>query len=250
MAAGTVSPKSETSLTAMMLETLSVVTKTATTIGYQRPVPEVSGFISRRSAGRSRRGRSGAVFGFDGDADAAPNGEGAAHAAPARFERRYDIVEDLVGHVFVKNAFVPVGPQVELEGFRLEDARPGHVLDGDRGEIRLSGGRAHAGELVALQSDQVVPLGMVVGKGLQLLGGRAVSAEPSQAFEIGSVGHPAAGCCAAARRARTLSQVRQKAQASGALVGWPQRRHGWRPSGASRTSIGKAPLRFASRNDR
>jgi hypothetical protein len=36
MAAGRVNPKSVTSLTAMMLETIRLVTKTATTRGYQR----------------------------------------------------------------------------------------------------------------------------------------------------------------------------------------------------------------------
>src|SRR3990172_11489189 len=250
MAAGTVNPNRVTSLTAMMLETISVATKTATTIGYQRPGAGVLDSISCSTAGKSCPGRPGAVFGFDGDPDTAANREGAADATPARVERRHQIVEDRVGDVLVEDAFVAIRPQIELERFRLEDLRSGDVLYRDGGEVRLTRGRADAGELVALQADQVVPLRIVVGEGLEFLGGLAAAAQESQAFEVRCIGHGVAGSRSALRRARTLSHVRQKAQASRALVGWPQRGQGSRPFGDWRISNGKAPLRLASRNER
>src|SRR3990172_8090325 len=250
MAAGTVNPKRVTSLTAIMLETISVVTKTATMIGYQRPGAGLLDSISSRNAGKSRPARPGAVFGLDRDPDTAANGEGAADATPAGIERRHQVVEDLVGDVLVEDAFVAIRPQIELERFRLENLRSGDVLYRNRGEVRLTCGRADAGELVALQADQVLSLRIVVGEGLEFLGRLTAAAQQSQAFEVRCIGHGVVGSWSALRRARTLSHVRQKAQASGALVGWPQRGQGGRPFGDWRISNGKAPLRFASRNER
>src|SRR3989304_8351260 len=116
------------------------------------------------------------MFGLDRDPDTAANGEGAADATPAGIERRHQIVEDRIGDVLMEDAFVAIRPQIELERFRLENLRSGDVLYRDRGEVRLTRGRADAGELVALQADQVVPLRIVVGGGLEFLGGVGAAA--------------------------------------------------------------------------
>src|SRR3990172_8472634 len=121
MAAGTVNPKRVTSLTAIMLETISVVTKTATMIGYQRPGAGLLDSISSRNAGKSCPGRPGAMFGLDRDPDTAANGEGAADATPAGIERCHQIVEDRIGDVLVERAAASadhVPRAAESTGFR------------------------------------------------------------------------------------------------------------------------------------
>src|SRR3989304_2650101 len=155
-AAGRVSPNSPTSLTAMMLETISVEAEAATTSGYQRGSALAVPF---------------AMLCLDSNGNAPAHLERPLHTAPARFQRRHQIIQDLVGHVFVEHAFISVGPQVELEGLRLEDLGAGYVLHGDGGEIRLACGGAHTGELVTFQPNHILAIRMVIGKGLQLLSG-------------------------------------------------------------------------------
>ena len=56
------------------------------------------------------------------------------------------MIDDLIGHCFMKTAAIAKRPEIELE--RLEfDAQPiGHVLQFQRGEIRLAGLWAQTGE--------------------------------------------------------------------------------------------------------
>src|SRR5207244_7705236 len=60
--------------------------------------------------------------------------------------------------------------QVELQRLQLDDGRPGHVGDGDRGEVGLARERADAGELRRLAPHLVLPPGMRVGDGDELTG--------------------------------------------------------------------------------
>src|SRR3990172_6972441 len=172
-AAGRVSPNSSTSLTAMMLETISVEAEAATTSGYQRG---------------SALAVPLAMLRLDRDGDPPAHLERPLHTAPARFQRRHQVIQDLVGHVFVGHAFIPVGPQVELEGLRLEDPGTRDVLHGDGGEIRLAGGGAHTGELVTLQPNHILAIRMVIGKGLQLLAGPGRLSQQRQTLQIRCLG--------------------------------------------------------------
>lgn len=73
--------------------------------------------------------------------------------------------------MFVKDTLVAEAPEVEFEGFGLDDFLVGDVTDGDFGKIRLAGGGAEAGEFVGAQCDDVISPFVSVGKCFQLLGG-------------------------------------------------------------------------------
>src|SRR5512138_427428 len=102
-------------------------------------------------------------------------GDPAAHVE-ARFEahqprlrRAHQIIEDAVGHRLVECAFVAIGPDVELERLQLDAQAIGHVIENQRGEIRLSGHRTDAGELRNFHVDPVVAIARGIGERLETL---------------------------------------------------------------------------------
>jgi hypothetical protein len=111
------------------------------------------------------------MLGFDLDANAAARVEQAGHFDPVRVQGLDQVIQHLIDDVLVEGAFVAVGPQVELEGFRLDHLLVGDVGDLNGGEVRLAGERAQAGELGRVQRHQVIAAGALVGEGFQLLAG-------------------------------------------------------------------------------
>ena len=49
-----------------------------------------------------------------------------------------EVIADLIRDRFVERAFVAVAPQVELQALELDAQLVRHVVDEDRGEIRLA----------------------------------------------------------------------------------------------------------------
>src|SRR5450759_2767172 len=114
---------------------------------------------------------AGDVFSDHDGVNAAANLEVALDARSPRLGGCYQIVEDLVGHGLVEGTLVAVRPQVELPGFQLDAEGVGDVLDLNRREVWLAGLRAQAGELGTFEADDVVPLGIGVGEGFEILDG-------------------------------------------------------------------------------
>jgi hypothetical protein len=100
--------------------------------------------------------------------NAAANIEIADHGHFARLARLNEIVENLVDHGFVESAFVAIGPQIELQRFKLDTELIGNVMDSDRGKIRLSRARTNTGELGTFHVNFIVALRPWIGKGLEL----------------------------------------------------------------------------------
>jgi hypothetical protein len=99
--------------------------------------------------------------------DAAADIESSFDADAARGHGGHQIVEDAVRDGLVERALVAIRPQVDLPRLQL-DAQPiGHVLHPDRREVRLSRLGAKAGELRAVEPDEVVALRVRVGEGFQ-----------------------------------------------------------------------------------
>jgi len=92
--------------------------------------------------------------------------------------------------MFVEDALVPKGPEIEFEGLGFDDAFFGYVANANLGEVRLAGSRAQASEFVGLEFDDVVALGIAVGKGFQLtLWGGGPFAELGQVFVFSIFAH-------------------------------------------------------------
>ena len=102
--------------------------------------------------------------------DAAADVEVGHHLDEVRLERRDEVVEDPVGHRLVKDALVPIGPQVEFEALQLNTAVFRYIPDPDGGEVGLAGHGADAGELRARQVHDVRTVGHGIVDGLQLSG--------------------------------------------------------------------------------
>lgn len=101
--------------------------------------------------------------------DAAAHVPLGGQAHEARFRGFDQIVEDLVGHGLVEGTFVAVTPHVQLQRLQLDAGLLGHVVEMQRGEIRLSGLRADAGELGNSHVDGIVAPRLRVGEGFQRL---------------------------------------------------------------------------------
>ena len=92
--------------------------------------------------------------------------------------------------MFVEDALVPKGPKIEFEGLGFHYAFFGYVANANLGEVRLAGSRAQASEFVGLEFDDVVALGIAVGKGFQLtLWGGGPFAELGQVFVFSIFAH-------------------------------------------------------------
>src|SRR6267378_6635101 len=107
------------------------------------------------------------VFSRDYGLDAPTDGEVPNHGHAARLNRCDEVVEDLVGDVFVVDAPVAEFNHVELQRLELDAACVGHVGDADLAEIGQAGHRTHRGELWTPNRDLVFPLWPRVGEGLE-----------------------------------------------------------------------------------
>ena len=109
-----------------------------------------------------------AVFDLDGRVNAAAYVEVAKHGHLSRLTGLNQIVENLIDHGFVESSLAAIGPEIELQRFKLDTEFVGHVSDANRRKIRLAGARAHASKLRALHIDFIVALGPRIGKSFQL----------------------------------------------------------------------------------
>src|SRR5688572_32867568 len=98
------------------------------------------------------------VLGNDARVNPAAYVEARLELQVARLERAHQVVEDAVGHGLVERAFVAIRPNIKLERFQLHAQAIGNVVEHQRGEIRLTGHRAEAGERRDLHVDPVVAL--------------------------------------------------------------------------------------------
>ena len=123
-----------------------------------RPDPilsTIAGLVRRRD--RTRR--------------APTDGEIADYRYATRSESGYEVVEDLVRRGLIKDAFVAIGKEIDLEAFHLDAELVGDVCDRQRPEVRLARLRAERRELRADRFDRVVPVGAGVWKGFQQVTG-------------------------------------------------------------------------------
>ena len=86
---------------------------------------------------------------------------------PLRLDRFHEVVEQLVRHSFVEDAFVAESLEVELERFQFDADRVGRVLVDDRAEVRLPRLRTDARELRADNLDLILASDPRIREGFQ-----------------------------------------------------------------------------------
>ena len=117
------------------------------------------------------RGAGLAVVAVGVDGNAAPRGEFAPNLDVFGVHEADEILHDDVHAVLVEIPVVAKAEQVQLEGLALHHAGAGHIGYIDGGKIRLAGDGAEAGELRAVELDEIVVVRVLVGEGFQHLGG-------------------------------------------------------------------------------
>jgi len=86
---------------------------------------------------------------------------------PAWGECADQVVEDDVGDVFIKDAFVAIALQIEFQALEFDAFFGGDVGEGQGSEVGLAGLGADRGELGADDLDLVIPLRELVVEGLE-----------------------------------------------------------------------------------
>ena len=109
------------------------------------------------------------VFGLHRDRNAAPNPKIANHFTPGRIEGLYQIVEQHITHVFVKNALVAKTPKIHFERLGFHNFSCRDIADGNFSKIWLASSRAQATKLIRRQRDHIIAPGVMVRKCLELL---------------------------------------------------------------------------------
>jgi len=104
------------------------------------------------------------VFGDNHEINAAANVEVSGHGHPFGFAGLHHVVQQNIGDIFVKVAFIAETPQILLETFRLKAFFARRIFDGDLREIGLAGHRAKRRELVGVKANGVRVVRMRVGK--------------------------------------------------------------------------------------
>src|SRR5262245_7831021 len=107
----------------------------------------------------------------DGGGDAAARRERPDDAAAPRPARRHKVVQKPVHHRLVKDAFVAITLQVQLQRLQLDATLAGSVRERDRAEVGLSGFRTEAGELRTDDINGVIATRSGIGEGFQLVAG-------------------------------------------------------------------------------
>jgi len=83
---------------------------------------------------------------------------------PPRPGYLHQIIENPIGHLFVKMPFVAVRPKIEFETFELHAAPVRNVADPKRRKIGLGGPGANAGEFRAIKRNLILPIRIRVGE--------------------------------------------------------------------------------------
>jgi hypothetical protein len=76
------------------------------------------------------------------------------------------VIQNTVGNGFMEGPFIAVGPEVELEGFKLHTEFVRDIADLDRGKIWLPCLGTEAGELRAVEPDFIVPVWLGIRESL------------------------------------------------------------------------------------
>ena len=106
---------------------------------------------------------------YDG-MDTAPDKKVTFNFHLARLAGFDQIVQDFVGHGFVKGAFIPVTPEIELEALQLHAEFVRDVGNPYDCKIRLAGFWADTGKFRAVKADFVVAFWTGVGEDLKAFG--------------------------------------------------------------------------------
>lgn len=69
-----------------------------------------------------------------------------------------EIFKDPIDDLLIEASGIPKGGEVKLQGLALNAQNVGNISDVDRGEIRLTGNRAHRGKFRAIKIDPVTAL--------------------------------------------------------------------------------------------
>ena len=107
------------------------------------------------------------MFGDHPGVNPAPDIEFAAETHEARASGPNQIVQDPIGDRLMKGAFVPIGPDVLLQGLKFHAAFIRDVFEGEFREVRLPRLGAETGEFRDLDANGVIALRGRVGKGVQ-----------------------------------------------------------------------------------
>lgn len=120
------------------------------------------------------------------DRNSATRGEFAPYLDVARLHQLDQVIHDDVDAILVEIPVISEAEEIQLERLALHHLDVRDIADIDRSKIRLSGDRAEAGEFRAVELDEVIPVRVLVVKGLQytrivrVVVGRSLVAQESQ----------------------------------------------------------------------
>jgi hypothetical protein len=112
-----------------------------------------------------------AMLGNDGRVNAAAHVELGAHAQELRLDRGDDVVQDLIGHRFMKSALIAKRPDIQFQRLEFDAGRRRHIFEADRRKIGLPGLRAQTGELGDVDTNRIVPAGLWVDESFEVFAG-------------------------------------------------------------------------------
>jgi len=96
------------------------------------------------------------VLGHDRGVDAPANVEIRRQTHESGLAGGHQVTQDLIGHRFVENTLVPVGPHVQLQRLEFQTQLVGNVFQIQHREIRLTGARTQTAELWNLDTDGII----------------------------------------------------------------------------------------------
>ena len=96
------------------------------------------------------------IFRAHSQRDPTARGKLRGHDCFARRASFHEVIENAVGHCFVKRALAPIRSQIKLKRFAFDAEMVGHVVDVDPGEIGLARDGTKAGEIVGLEMNVII----------------------------------------------------------------------------------------------
>ena len=107
------------------------------------------------------------ILGAHGKRDSTARGELRGDDCFARRARFDEVIQNPVGHSFVKCALVPIGRQVKFQGLALDAEAVGHVIDIDAAKIGLPCYRTDGSEIIGFKMNPIIAAWRRIWKSLQ-----------------------------------------------------------------------------------
>ena len=109
------------------------------------------------------------MFNDDYGGQSAARGKFSSQSNATRLDFEHEIVQNAVGHIFIKNTLVTKILKIQFQAFKFDAFFIGHIAESHDPEIGLAGFWTDGSEFGAFDFDSVISIGELIFKRFEIL---------------------------------------------------------------------------------